>query len=107
MRRPARPSVATIARRPSPLKSERASISSSPAASSSEWNSSTSRNVRFGRTRFRNRAERPPTRTRVEVDAGRFDLDEDLTSLWSRGSSLFQAEHLRATIARRCDDSHR
>jgi hypothetical protein len=28
-----------------------------------EWNWSASRKVRFGRVRFRNRAERPPTRT--------------------------------------------
>src|SRR2546430_10962240 len=41
-----------------------------------------------------------------EVDAGRFDLDEDVISLWLRGWSLFHAEHLRATVVRRSDDSH-
>src|SRR5438132_9642539 len=51
--------------------------------------------------------EHPATSVDVhEIDAGRLDLDEDLINLWLRGWALSHAEHLRATIVRRSDESH-
>src|SRR2546430_1055610 len=57
--------------------------------------------------RKRKHSERPATGVDVhKVDGGRFALDDDVISLWLRGWTLFHAEDLRGSFARRSDDSH-